>query len=506
MSLEMRESNVSDRLRAQSLGSSPARRPGYDRARLTPGIVHLGLGAFFRAHGAEYIDDVLEKTFGTSGNSWGVIGASLQRPDQRDKLKPQDCLYTLIERAPEGDKARIIGSLLDAVVAKENSEVLLRHMADPAIRIVSLTITEKGYCHDPATGKLDPKHPDIVHDTANLAAPRSAIGFIVEALRRRRDAGVAPFTVLCCDNLPSNGKLLSGFVTDFARLRDDMLASWIARNAAFPSTMVDRIVPAATPADLESARKLIGLVDEAAVAHEPFRQWVIEDTFVGGTRPAWEQAGAQFVAEVAPFENMKLKLLNASHSALAYLGYLAGHETITDTVSDPVFRRYVQRLWNREIIPVFPVTPGMDLDAYVAALLARYSNPSIRHRTWQIAMDGSQKLPQRLLGTIRTRLKAGLPLPMLALAVAAWMRYVGGIDEKGAPIDVRDPLAKTLRDKLDTARSDPDTRVAALLGVTAVFGDDLSGDANFRKAVTSAYAALLTRGSRPATESLIGAA
>ncbi len=496
---------MSDRLRAQSVGSAAARRPDYDRTRLTPGIVHLGLGAFFRAHGAEYTDDVLEKSFGASSIPWGVIGASLQRPDQRDKLKPQDGLYTLIERAPDGDKARIIGSLLDVVVAKENPEALLRHMADPATRIVSLTITEKGYCHDPATGKLDPKHPDIVHDLANPAAPRSAVGFIVEALRRRQEAGAAPFTVLCCDNLPSNGKLVSGFVTDCARLHDDKLASWIAQNAAFPSTMVDRIVPAATPADLESARKLIGLVDEAAVAHEPFRQWVIEDTFVGGARPAWENAGAQFVSDVAPFENMKLKLLNASHSALAYLGYLAGHETITDTVSDPVFRRYVQRLWNEEIIPVFPATAGMDLDSYVAALLARYSNPAIRHRTWQIAMDGSQKLPQRLLGTIRSRLKAGLPLPMLALAVAAWMRYVGGTDEKGAPIDVRDPLAKSLREKIDAAGSDPDARVAALLGVTAVFGADLSADAGFRQTVTSAYAALLRKGSRSATESAIGA-
>ncbi len=490
------------RLRADTLNTAKpgTRRPGYDRARLTPGIVHLGLGAFFRAHGAEYTDDVLERNFG----SWGIVGASLQRPDQRDRLKPQDCLYTLIERAPAGDKARIIGSLLDVVVARENPEILLRRMADPATKIVSLTITEKGYCHDPATGKLDQKHPDIVHDLAHPAAPRSAIGFVVEALRRRRDAGAAPFTVLCCDNLPSNGKLVGGFVSDFARLHDDTLASWIATNAAFPSTMVDRIVPAAADADLAAAKVLTGLTDEAPVAHEPFRQWVIEDAFVGGARPRWEEAGAQIVSEVAPFENMKLKLLNASHSALAYLGYLAGHETITETVSNPIFRQYVQKLWHREIIPVFPATPGMDLDAYVAALLVRYSNPAIRHRTWQIAMDGSQKLPQRLLGTIRARLQAGLPLPALALAVAVWMRYVGGIDEKGAPIDVRDPLAKLLREKLDAAGNDARARVAALLGVTAVFGDDLGHNAAFRDAVTSAYAALLATGAKAAAQNLTG--
>ena len=497
---------MTDRLRIQTLGAAAAtaRRPGYDRARLTPGMVHLGLGAFFRAHEAEYTDDVLEKSFGTSDPRWGIIGASLQRPDQRDRLKPQDGLYTLIERAPDGDKARIIGSLLDVVVAKENPEILLCAMAHPSTRIVSLTITEKGYCHDPATGKLDQKHPDIVHDLAQPAAPRSAIGFVVEALRRRREAGTASFTVLCCDNLPSNGRLVGGFVRDFASLRDDKLATWIAANGAFPSTMVDRIVPAAAQADIDSARKLTGLIDEAPVAHEPFRQWVIEDTFVDGARPRWEEAGAQIVSDVAPFENMKLKLLNASHSALAYLGYLAGHETITDTVSDPVFRQYVQKLWHDEIIPVFPASPGMDVDAYVAALLARYSNPAIRHRTWQIAMDGSQKLPQRLLGTIRARLKAGLPLPALALSVAAWMRYVGGIDERGAPIDVRDPLAALLRQRLDTAGDEASERVSALLGVTAVFGDDLPRDQQFKDAVATAYVSLLVKGARATAQTLTG--
>jgi fructuronate reductase len=379
-------------------------------------------------------------------------------------------------------------------------------MADPAIRIVTLTITEKGYCHDPATGRLDPKHPDIVHDLAHPSAPRSAIGFVVEALRRRGEAGLAPLTVVCCDNLPSNGRLVAGFVADFASLSDDRLAGWIAENAAFPSTMVDRIVPAASEADIAATRKLTGLVDEAAVVHEPFRQWVIEDAFVDGARPAWEQAGAQIVSDVTPFEHMKLKLLNASHSSLAYLGYLAGHETISDTVADGVFRGFVQKLWQEEIVPVFPATPGMDLQAYVDALLARYLNPAIRHRTWQIAMDGSQKLPQRLLGTIRARLQAGLPLRCLALSVAAWMRYVGGVDEKGAPIDVRDPLAKDLRDRLDAAGSDPAARVAVLLGVRAVFGEDLPHNTAFKDAVTSAYAALVAKGARAAAQSLTGGA
>ena len=370
-------------------------------------------------------------------------------------------------------------------------------MADPACRIVSLTVTEKGYCHHPATGRLDAAHPDIIHDLANPAAPRSAVGLIVAALARRRAAGSAPFTVLCCDNLPHNGRLLAGLVADFAALRDDALAGWIAANVAFPSTMVDRIVPAATEADIADAAEAIGLFDAAPVSHEPFRQWVIEDRFVDGARPAWERAGAQMVADVAPYEHMKLRLLNGAHSALAYLGYLAGHETIPDTVADPVFARYVDRLWAEEIIPVVPPPPGVDLADYAAQLHARFANAAIRHRTWQIAMDGSQKLPQRLLSTIRERLARGLPIPLLALAVAAWVRYVGGIDEAGREIDVRDPLARQLRETLAQAGGDPAQQVDAILRMQAVFDTDLPQSDAFRSAVLAA-SVRLAKGARQA--------
>jgi fructuronate reductase len=465
-----------------------------------PGIVHLGLGSFFRAHGAEYIDEALAQEF----NSWGVLGASLQRPDQRDRLKPQDFLYTSIARDTQGEKARIVGSLLDVLVAREDPQALLNAMCDPAIRIVSLTITEKGYCHDPATGALNPAHPEIAHDLANLGRPRSAIGFIVEALDRRRAAGLAPFTVLCCDNLPSNGRLVGRLAADFAALRDDRLANWISAHGAFPSTMVDRIVPATTNADIQAAQRATGLHDAAPVAHEPFRQWVIEDTFVKGARPAWERVGAQFTPDVAPFEHMKLRLLNASHSALAYLGYLAGHDAICDVAADPAFRRYVLKLWHDEIIPVMSAPPGASLEDYAASLLARYSNTAVRHRTWQIAMDGSQKLPQRLLGTVRARLKAALPIPCLALAVAAWIRYVGGTDEKGAPIDVRDPLAEVLRKRLDAAGPDAAARVNAALGVTAVFGDDLPRNETFKRAVASALENLQRHGASAAVSRTTG--
>jgi fructuronate reductase len=485
------------RLSPQTLGQITARtsvqQPCYDRAALRPAIVHLGLGAFFRAHGAHYTEDVLNRC----GGDWGIIGVSLQRPDQRDRLAPQGGLYTTLERGPQGERARIVGALLDVMVAPENPAALVSRLADAETRIVSLTVTEKGYCHDPATGRLNPEHPDIRHDLQNPEIPRSAVGFLAAALGRRRAAGQAPFTVLCCDNLPHNGALVAALVRDYAAQLDPALADWIAAEVRFPATMVDRIVPALTEADLAAAEALTGLADHAPVGHEPFRQWVIEDRFGPAGRPAWEMVGAQLVSYVAPFEHMKLRLLNGAHSALAYLGYLAGHETIVEAVSDPALSGYVQRLWS-EIRPMVPQPPGQDLVAYTDALLERFGNPAIRHRTWQIAMDGSQKLPQRLLSTVRERLAAGLPIPALALAVAAWARYVGGTDERGAPIDVRDPLAAELRARLDAAGSEPADRIAALLAIEPIFGTDLPVHPAFAAAVTEAYETLLDVGARAA--------
>ncbi|MEH3147397.1 MAG: mannitol dehydrogenase family protein [Methylobacterium frigidaeris] len=468
-------------------------RPGYDRAGLQPAILHLGLGAFFRAHGALYTEDVLN----ARGGGWGILGVSLQRPDQRDRLVPQGGLYTALESASGGECARIVGNLLGVLVAPEDPAAVLGRLADPVTRIVSLTVTEKGYCHDPATGRLHADHPDIRHDLAHPDAPRSAVGFLAAGLRLRRDRGLAPFTVLCCDNLPGNGALVAGLVRDFAALGDGALAGWIEAAVPFPSTMVDRIVPALAEADLAAARRLTGLDDHAPVRHEPFRQWVIEDRFVDGGRPDWACAGAQFVADVAPFEHMKLRLLNGAHSALAYLGYLAGHETVAEAAGDPVLSAYLGRLWD-EVRPVVPPPPGQDLAGYTRSLAERFANPAIRHRTWQIAMDGSQKLPQRLLSSIRERRARGLPVPALALAVAAWARYVGGTDEHGRPIDVRDPLAGFLRGRLDGAGADPAARIRALLGVEAVFGADLPADPTFAAAVTDAYARLTRDGARAA--------
>ena len=466
--------------------------PSYDRRGLAAGIVHLGLGAFVRGHLACYTDDVLAIEPGP----WGIAGVSLKRPDQRDRLLPQDGLYSTLQRDGSGTRARVIGCLRRTIVAPEAPAALLAAMASTSCRIVSLTVTEKGYCHDPATGRLDLDHPDIRHDLQHPDQPRTAVGLIAAALQARRVAGIAPFTVLCCDNLPHNGRLLAGLVRDFAAiLAQDGLASWIEAGVAFPSTMVDRIVPAMIADDVADAAAALGLHDAAPVSHEPFRQWVIEDRFGSTGRPAWEKAGAQIVSDVAPYEHMKLRLLNGAHSALAYLGYLAGHETIPDVAADPAFRLYAQALW-REIIPVVPALPGVDLHGYAATLLARFENPAIRHRTWQIAMDGSQKLPQRLLSTMRERLAAGLPVPCLALALAGWVRYVGGVDETGRAIDVRDPLAARLRAVLDRSGPEPGSRVAAVLGMEAVFGADLPQSPPFAAAVTQAYAALLANGAR----------
>lgn len=463
------------------------------------GIVHLGLGAFFRAHGALYVAEAMR----ASGGDWGIVGASLLRPDQRDRLAPQGFAYTALELGPDGAIPRVVDVVEDVLVAREDPGALVARMADPAVRIVSLSVTEKGYCHDPATGRLNAGHPDIVHDLASLArdgpAPRSAPGFLVAALARRRGAGVAPFTVLCCDNLPRNGATVRGVVLELAEATDPGLARWIAAEAAFPGTMVDRIVPATRPEDIERVAALTGRLDLSPVVHEPFRQWVVEDRFVGGARPDLGAVGVQLVRDVRAFEAMKLRMLNGTHSALAYLGYLAGYGTIAETVADPVFAELARRLWRAEIVPTLEPPEGEDLGAYAEALLARYRNPGIRHRTWQIAMDGSQKLPQRLLGTLADNAAAGRPSPGLTLAVAAWMVYVGGRDETGREIDVRDPLAARLRALSDGA-ADPAGKVAALLAVREVFPADLAAMA---APLAAAYAGLAARGARASVADVV---
>jgi fructuronate reductase len=440
-----------------------------------------------------------EAALAAGDSRWGIFGASLRSPVVRDQLEPQDGLYTLAVRGAAGETLQVIGAIKDVLVAPEDPAALLRALTDPAVAIVTLTVTEKGYCYDPATAALDEAHPDIVHDLANPTLPRTVPGFLVEALRIRRAAQIDAFTVLCCDNLPHNGRTVRAIVTRFAALRDRALAGYIANEVAFPSTMVDRITPATTDADRVAIAARLGLEDASPVVTEPFTQWVIEDRFPRG-RPDWSIAGAEFVSDVAPYENMKLRLLNGSHSTLAYLGYLAGYETVSDTMKDAHYRRLAESLMD-DAATTLKMPPGADVAAYSQALIARFENPALRHRTWQICMDGSQKLPQRLLGSIRDRLAVGSPIDRLVMGVAGWMRYVTGIDEQGKPIDVRDPLAARLRAIADQAGLNAARLAPALLGVREIFGD-LGADPRFRNAVTEALARIIAKGARAAVADL----
>ena len=460
--------------------------------RAKVGIVHLGLGAFFRAHGALYIAEAMA----AKGGDWGICGASLKSATTRDALAAQDFIYTALEAGPDGDTAQQVEVIDQVLVAPEDPAKLLEIMSDPAVKIVSMTVTEKGYCHHPASGELNLSHPDIQHDIVH-ALPCSAPGFLVRALAARHAAGLRPFTVLSCDNLPHNGNLVRAVVLQLAKEIDPELADWINKECCFPATMIDRIVPATQAEDLLRVAKLTGRNDASPVIHEPFRQWVIEDNFVDQNRPDFAVAGAQMVCDVAPFELMKLRMLNGSHSALAYLGFLAGHQTIADTVADPVFCTFVQKLWRDEIIPTLSAPPETNLGDYANTLLSRYQNSAIQHRTWQIAMDGSQKLPQRFLGTLEDATAQGQACPGLTLSIAAWMRYVGAVDEQGKNIDVRDPLATELIQCVESANTASDV-VARLLAMREIFSEEIAEQ--LIAPVTQAYESLLTHGARATTQ------
>ena len=411
--------------------------PRYDRQLVTTGIVHLGVGAFHRAHQAVYVDDCLA----AGETEWGIVGASLRSTDTRDALAPQDGLYTLAVQDSSGETLRVIGSERELLVAPENPAALVARMADPATRIVTLTVTEKAYLRNSA-GDLDLSHADIAWDLANPDGPRTVHGFLTEALAKRRQAGVPPFTVLCCDNLPANGETLRRLVLQFAETRDPALARHLEQDVAFPSAMVDRIVPATTDADHERISAAIGLEDAWPVKTEPFMQWVVEDRFPLG-RPSWEKFGVTMVEDVRPYEEMKLRLLNGSHSGMAYLGLLRGRQSISEAFADPDIRGFVDRLW-AEAIPTLPQDAGLDPQAYTKALANRFSNTALVHRTAQIAMDGSQKLPQRVVATARTQLEHGRSAQHLMLVAAAWIAACEARG-RGLPADLfTDPLDEKL--------------------------------------------------------------
>ena len=446
--------------------------PQVDPRGLEVGIVHLGLGAFQRAHQALYTEDALTAEPGP----WGICGASRRSRGVVDALAEQDGLYGVLERGPEEDSVRVVGVLREALVATEQPDALRDRLAAEGTHVVTLTVTEAVY---------QPDHPDFERDLAG-GAPRTPVGMLVRGLEARRAAGVdVPLAIVSCDNLPHNGEVLRGLVQDFcARAGADDLADWIAGHADFPSTMVDRIVPAATAADRDTASRLIGARDEATVVGEPFSQWVIEDAF-RGRRPAWERAGAMLVPDTRPYEAMKLRLLNGGHSALAYLGLLRGHETVADGVADAELSAFVERLWGSELAPTLDPAPGIDLDRYRADLLTRWSNSRIAHRLEQIATGGAVKLPPRLLAPARELLAEGEEPAAIALVIAAWLRRL----ESVATGPVEEEVAAAL-----AGAGSPAAAAERALCVSAVFGDDLRESAVFRDLLTDGLARLASGG------------
>ena len=472
--------------------------PAYDRAAVKIGVVHLGIGAFHRAHQAVVFDDAL-----AAGDlRWGVLGASLRSPGVRDQLEPQDGLYALVIRDGAEETVRAIGAIQGVLVGPEGPAALVEAMASPDVHIVTLTVTEKGYRLDPASGALKLDDPEVAADLADLSRPVTAPGFLTAALRLRRERGLKPFTVISCDNLPHNGKRTRAAVLDMAGRLDPTLRDWIAAEGAFPQTMVDRIVPATTREDVAALEARIGVRVLGMVKAEPFTQWVIEDHFAG-ERPDFAALGVQLTEAVEPWEDAKLRLLNGAHSTVAYLGALAGHEHVHEAVAQPALAALVERLWDEAQTTLNP-PPGLDIAAYRRDLMARFRNAALRHRTRQIAMDGSQKLPQRLLASIAARLEAGLPIDALALGVAGWMRWQDGVTEAGETVPVEDPLAEETSARLNVAGDDRE-KAAALLSMTAIFPTALQDDPRFMDAVTAAYQSLRRYGSLAAAQRVVDA-
>ena len=472
--------------------------PSYDRTRLAPAIIHIGVGGFHRAHQAVYLDDLAGQGITLD---WGERGVGLLAADKRmaEALIPQDCLYTVVTRDAARDTARVIGSMTDFLFAPDHRTQVLDLLADPGTRIVSLTITEGGYNVDSLTGRFDADNPVIQEDVRHPDMPSSVFGYICAALDRRRRAGYPPFTVLSCDNLQGNGAIARTAVTAFARLWNDSLANWIEANVAFPNGMVDRITPQTTSSDRTLVTETFGIEDAWPVMCEPFTQWVIEDTFCNG-RPPLEHVGAQVVSDVHPYETMKLRLLNASHQAMGYLGYLAGYRYIHDVMGDADFRAFIARLMADEVAPLQPQVPGIDLARYRQTLLERFANPKIRDQVARICTDGSDRMPKFLLPSLAEALHQGPPHRLLTLAVAGWIRYLRGVDESGQEINIVDRLAGELRARAAEGKDNP----RPVLSLRSVFGD-LGRDETFVSELAAACRELHARGAKATVSAYLAA-
>ena len=481
------------RLSRRTLATVPApARPLVAPGEVATGIVHLGIGAFHRAHQATYT----ERAIAAAGGDWGICGVTQRSHDVVNALGPQDGLYAVAVRDSDEQDTRLIGCVGEVHWVRTDSATVLERIADPGVHVVTVTVSEKGYHRDPATGALQSQHPEIGADLAD-GGTRTVLGQIVQGIDRRRRAGGPPLSVVCCDNLPDNGRMLAGLINEFVRRlpgsATGALERFIAEAVRFPATMVDRITPATTDADRLQVARTLGVEDRGLVVTEPFHQWVIQDDFAG-PRPAWEQAGALLTDDVAPYEQIKLRMLNGSHSMLAYLALLSEREFVADTVADDGLRAAVAGLMAVDIAPTLTIPEGFDLARYQADLLHRFVNPALRHRTAQIAMDGSQKLPQRLLAPIAERRAAGAEPAFAVLAVAAWMRVVSARrSDAGAELTVDDPIGNELARRLAGAE-DPERVVDTLLAVREMFTEDLIADAGLREQLVDMLARLTRDG------------
>jgi mannitol 2-dehydrogenase len=464
--------------------------PSYDRSRVTTGIVHFGVGGFHRAHQAMYVDALMNEG---KALEWGITGVGLLPGDRRmqEVLGAQDHLYTLVVKDADGTMhPRVIGSIVDYLFAPDDPEAVLRLMSDPATRIVSLTITEGGYLVNQATGEFDADDPSIQHDLAADAVPATAFGFVTEALARRRAAGVEPFTVMSCDNIQGNGEVAHKMIGAFARLKDAELAGWIEEHVSFPSSMVDRITPVTTDADRAHLAERFGVQDGWPVVCEPFTQWALEERFPTG-RPPFEDVGVQLVPDVMPYELMKLRLLNASHQALCYLGYLAGYRYAHEVCSDDLFTGFLLGYMDREATPTLEPVPGVDLDAYKHELISRFANPEIKDTLARLCAESSDRIPKWLVPVVRHQLASGGEVRRSALVIAAWARYAEGVDESGEPIEIVDRRKEAVMGRAAAQREDR----LAFLRDPDLFGD-LVEDERFAREYVAALDSLHEQGAR----------
>jgi mannitol 2-dehydrogenase len=470
--------------------------PTYDRSRLRTGIVHFGVGGFHRAHEAMYLDRLMNDG---KALDWAICGVGVMPFDlrMRDALQAQDCLYTLVVKAADGTyEPRVIGSIREYLFAPDDPAAVIEKMADPAIRIVSLTVTEGGYNFNAVTGEFDASNPDVVHDLQPGAAPTTTFGLITEALARRRDRGVVPFTIMSCDNIQGNGDAARRSFVAFATLRDTALGAWVQHEVRFPNSMVDRITPVTTDDDRAEVRTRFGVDDQWPVVCEPFTQWALEDSFTAG-RPEFEDAGVQVVADVEPYELMKLRLLNASHQALCYFGYLSGYRLVHEVAQDPLFADFLLAYMDREATPTLEPVPGIDLTDYKHKLIERFSNAQVRDTVARLCAESSDRIPKWLLPVIRHNLAAGGEIDRSTAVVASWARYAEGVDEQGRPIEVVDRLADRLTANARRQHAEP----LAFIADREVFGD-LIDDERFTSTYRSMMASLHAKGARATLESL----